>query len=275
MSSGDERRAGFARYKEDVQREGKPFFPYAMFHDTVMSLVVVCVIVGLACVWYFTADGTEPGWIGPHYAEEADPGTTSFIPRPDWYFYFLFYLLRIFKWPESVVLGTVGIPTILLILMFALPFIDRGTERRLLRRPVAVIAAALTAVSMGVLTYKGATARESLGSEAVAAVDSWSEQQGGFTEQERNGAEVFAQVGCLQCHIYLGSGSANVGAPELSDYGATTQRTIEQTAAYIENPAEFGNNVMPPFPGLADAGVLDDVAAFLHASTGGDTGDEG
>ena len=50
--------------------------------------------------------------LGPRYTEEADPGTTSFIPRPDWFFFFLFYLLRIFKWPETVVLGTVGVPTI-------------------------------------------------------------------------------------------------------------------------------------------------------------------
>ena len=144
-----------------------------MFHDTVMSLVVVGVIIALACVWYFTADGTTPGDLGPWYTDEADPGTTNFIPRPDWYFYFLFYLLRIFKWPESVILGTVGIPTLLMVLLFALPFIDRRRERRLLRRPVAVLAAVITAVSMGVLTYKGATAKESLGSEAVAAVDDW------------------------------------------------------------------------------------------------------
>ena len=84
-------------------------------------------------------------------------------------------------------LGTVGIPTILMVLLFALPFVDRSRERRLVRRPVAVLAAALTAVSMGVLTYKGATARESLGSEAVAAVDSWSTQQGGFAEEQTRG----------------------------------------------------------------------------------------
>jgi menaquinol-cytochrome c reductase cytochrome b/c subunit len=90
-----ERRAYHKRYKEDVARTGKPFFPYAMFHDTVMSLVVVVVIIGLACVWYFTADGSvDAGWLGPHYTEQADPGTTDFVPRPDWYFYFLFYLLR-------------------------------------------------------------------------------------------------------------------------------------------------------------------------------------
>src|SRR5919198_3458272 len=104
----DERRAGFQKYKDDVKTRGKPFYPYAMFHDTVMSLVVVSVIIGLACVWYFTS-GENPDQcgkgqphsclLGPRYSEPADPGTTNFVPRPDWYFYFLFYLLRIFKWP--------------------------------------------------------------------------------------------------------------------------------------------------------------------------------
>src|SRR5262245_41839100 len=167
MASIDERRAGFAQYKEDVKKRGKPFFPYAMFHDTVMSLVVVLVIIGLACVWYFTS-GTDPETcggkdsclLGPRYSEPADPGTTNFVPRPDWYFYFLFYLLRIFKWPNTVILGTVGIPTILLIIALLLPFLDTRSERRLSRRPVAVIAAVLVVVSMGVLTYKGATAKE-------------------------------------------------------------------------------------------------------------------
>jgi quinol---cytochrome c reductase cytochrome c subunit, bacillus type len=127
-----ERRAQHKRYKEDVEREGKSFFPHAMFHDTVMSLVVVGVIIGLACVWYFTAEGSDdPGWLGPYYTEEADPGTTNFVPRPDWYFYFLFYLLRIFKWPDTVVIGTVGIPNILLAILIALPFIDVRRERRL------------------------------------------------------------------------------------------------------------------------------------------------
>ena len=56
MASIDERRAGFKRYKEDVDRRGKPFFPFAMFHDTVMSLVVVLVIIALAVIWKLTAD---------------------------------------------------------------------------------------------------------------------------------------------------------------------------------------------------------------------------
>ena len=61
-------------------------------------------------------------------------------------------------------LGTIGIPTICLVLLIAMPFIDVRTERRLSRRPVAIVASVLVVLSMGVLTYKGATAKESLAS---------------------------------------------------------------------------------------------------------------
>ena len=112
----------------------------------------------------------DPGWLGPYYTDEADPGTTNFVPRPDWYFYFLFYLLRIFKWPDTVVLGTVGVPNMLLAILLALPFIDLRRERRLSRRPVAIVAAIVVVLAMGTLTYKGATAKESLGSETIQEV---------------------------------------------------------------------------------------------------------
>src|SRR6188472_2781989 len=143
-----------------------------------MSLVVVAVIIVLAVIWHYTADGTDAGILGPWYTDQADPGTIAFVPRPDWFFYFLFYLLRIFKWPETVVLGTVGIPTIALVLLLALPFVDLRRERRILRRPVALVAAILTVISMGVLTYKGATAKESLPAENVLKVPEWAEKQG-------------------------------------------------------------------------------------------------
>ncbi len=177
-----ERRRIFQQYKEDVKERGKPFFPYAMWHDTIMSFVVVCVIIGLAIVWKYSTPGNhhtgEAGWLGKLYDAPADPGTINFVPRPDWYFYFLFYLLRIFKWPHSVILGTIGIPTIALVLLLAIPFIDLRTERRLSRRPVAIIASILVVISMGVLTYKGATAKESLGSELIGKVPQWAAKQG-------------------------------------------------------------------------------------------------
>ncbi len=276
MSALDQRRAGFQKYKEDVKTRGKPFYPYAMFHDTVMSLVVVSVIVGLACIWYFTS-GQDPEqcgsgqphscMLGPRYSEPADPGTTNFVPRPDWYFYFLFYLLRIFKWPASVILGTIGIPTILLIILFLLPFLDVRRERRLLRRPVAVVAAILVVISMGVLTYKGAVAKEALASEVKQAVPKWAAREGfAGNQQALAGANLFAVSGCTSCHTYLGTGSSNLGAPDLSSEGAKGKgKTFFHD--YIKDPSQFGNTVMPKFAALGDE-KLNQLAAFLDASKG-------
>jgi menaquinol-cytochrome c reductase cytochrome b/c subunit len=264
----EERRAAFQRYKEDVKREGKPFYPYAMFHDTVMSLVVVCVIVGLACIWHFTASGTKEGVLGPEYTDKADPGTTSFVPRPDWYFYFLFYLLRIFKWPDSVILGTVGVPTLLLILLLAIPFVDLRRERRLLRRPVAIVAAVLVALSMGVLTYKGATARESLPSEVKAAVPGWAKKEGFAGNKEAvAGAQLFAVSGCTTCHTYLGVGSSNLGAPDLSAEGSKKKGVAFQIA-HLKCPSCVNKgSPMPQFAPLGEEN-LRKLAIFLEASKG-------
>src|SRR3954471_25003258 len=274
MTSLDERRSQFQQYKDDGKSRGKPFFPYAMFHDTVMSLVVVLVIIGLASVWYFTS-GEDPNTcgsgdsclLGPRYSEPADPATTNFVPRPDWYFYFLFYLLRIFKWPDSVILGTVGIPTIMLIIAFLLPFLDRRMERRLTRRPVAVIGAILVVISMGVLTYKGATAKEALASEVVQAVPTWAQRQGFANDaQAIAGAKVFASSGCTACHTYLGTGSSNQGAPDLSAEG-TKGRNKQFFAQYVADPSKFGNNVMPKFGSLGEQ-KLHQLGVFLSASKG-------
>ena len=265
----EERKAQHLRYKEDVQSRGKPFYPFAMFHDTMMSLVVVCVIIGLAIVWYFTSgsEAQDAGLLGPRYTEKADPGTTDFIPRPDWYFYFLFYLLRIFEWPDSVVLGTVGIPTILLVLLLVIPFVDLRRERRPSRRPVAVVALILTVVSMGVLTYEGATAEETLGSVAVQRVPEWIEENN-LPQEARPGAELFAESGCLNCHTYLGAGSSNLGAPDLSEVG-TSERGVEGFVAFLMNPPP----VMEQFSQLGDEN-LRNIAIFLDASRGSGGGEE-
>jgi menaquinol-cytochrome c reductase cytochrome b/c subunit len=267
----DERRAGFQRYKEDVKTRGKPFHPYAMFHDTVMSLVVVSVIVGLATIWKWTSfgphhDGLHQGLLGPEYTDPADPGTTSFVPRPDWYFYFLFYLLRIFKWPETVFLGTVGVPNILLVLLLALPFIDLRRERRLSRRPVAIVAAVLTILSMAVLTWKGATAKEALASEEILNVPSWVKAEK-LPPAAVPGAKLFAESGCTACHTYLGSGGAQLGAPDLSAIGAA-KLGIDFQIRHLKCPSCVNaGSPMPKFESLGDK-RLRELAIFLEASKG-------
>src|SRR6266550_7214421 len=113
-----------ARQKEQYLREysilknqGKPFFPYAVAKDSAMAAIVLVVIISLAVVF-----GAE---LGP----KADPTTTTYTPRPEWYFFFLFELLRVVKPPALVFIATVGIPTVLLVVLLLLPFIDRNPER--------------------------------------------------------------------------------------------------------------------------------------------------
>jgi hypothetical protein len=260
----DAKRAQHQRYKEDVKRTGKPFYPHAMFEDSVMSLVVVGVIIALAVIWKYSIPGSDPtvaGDLGPLYGAPADPGTFQFVPRPDWYFYFLFYLLRIFKWPDSVFLGTIGVPTIGLVLLIAMPFIDLRRERRLSHRPVALIAFVLVVLSMGTLTWKGATAKESSGGDPLK----WQKDLG-FGAKELPGAKVVATSGCLNCHTFDGEGSSNLGAPDLTAIGNKNSDPA-YFAKYVANPRAYGNPIMPVFESLGKQ-KLDEIGLFLASAKG-------
>jgi len=188
------------------------------------------------------------------------------VPRPDWYFYFLFYLLRIFKWPESVILGTVGIPTICLILLIGLPFYDTRLERNPLRRPVAMVALVLVALSMGVLTYKGAAAKEALASEVAGSVPTWVAKNH-LPPEAVPGAKLFAQSACTSCHTYLGVGSSNLGAPDLSAIGSKNLG-VEFQINHLKCPSCVNaGSPMPSFASLGDD-ALKQLAIFLEASKG-------
>jgi ubiquinol-cytochrome c reductase cytochrome b subunit/menaquinol-cytochrome c reductase cytochrome b/c subunit len=268
----EQRRAEFQQYKKDVKERGKPFYPWSMFHDTVMSLFVVVLIVAISIIWKLTSEegpdgdtASSSGWFGRLYDDKADPGTTNFTPRPDWYFYFLFYLLRVFKWPDSVILGTVIVPTMALVLLLAFPFLDMRRERRPLRRPVAMIAAILTVISMGTLSYKGATAKEP-GAADPAVVNAWAAAEGYSDNAEaKAGATIFSKVGCLNCHTYQGTGGS-IG-PDLTEIGKTANRGVQGFADYVADPSKFGNTAMPKFNNLGQDN-LQKLGAFLDASKG-------
>src|ERR687887_1108283 len=129
-----------------LKAKGKPFFPYAVAKDSIMAAIVVLTIAAMSII------------LGAELGPKADPSTTTYGPRPEWYFFFLFELLRVIKPPELVPLATIGIPTICMVLLFTLPFFDRSPERRPERRPIATTAGILTIAAMAYLTYEGANA---------------------------------------------------------------------------------------------------------------------
>jgi menaquinol-cytochrome c reductase cytochrome b/c subunit len=186
-----------------LKSQGKPFFPYAVAKDALMMCVVMVVIIVMSIV------------LGAELGPKADPTTTTYTPRPEWYFFFLFELLRVIKPPEFVPLATIGVPTICMILLFLLPFYDRGPERRPERRPIATTAGIFTIAAMGYLTYLGAAAG------APTEIDMETPQriqaQGGqVVTQYAKGKQVVAQSGCLACHKIGENGNDGPG-PELTD----------------------------------------------------------
>src|ERR1700674_5747125 len=141
------------RKKEEYLREygvlksqGKPFFPYAVAKDAVMACVVMAVIIAMSLV------------LGAELGSKANPTTTTYVPRPEWYFFFLFEVLRVIKPPSLVPLATIGVPTIAMILLFLLPFYDRRPERRPARRPIAALTGVFVIGAIALLTYQGANA---------------------------------------------------------------------------------------------------------------------
>src|SRR3954452_1550879 len=136
----------YLREYEVLKKKGKPFFPYAITKDSAMMLIVFTVIAVMSIV------------LGAEQGPKADPTTTTYIPRPEWYFFFLFEVLRVLKPPYLVPVATIGIPTLCMVLLLLLPFYDRGPERRPERRPVATITGIMVIVAMAYLTFLGASA---------------------------------------------------------------------------------------------------------------------
>src|SRR5215211_1932421 len=234
------------REKEEYLREytilkskGKPFFPYAVAKDAVMMMVVMAVIIAMSIV------------LGAELGPKADPTTTTYVPRPEWYFFFLFELLRVIKPPELVPFATIGVPTICMIMLFLLPFIDRGPERRPERRPIATLSGILVIFAMGYLTWMGAEAGSpnSIDMTVPQALE--------------KGKLVAAQSGCLACHKIGENGNDGPG-PHLTEIGdklpkAAIRRTLENPTAPMPSYRDLPEN---------KKAALVDFLAQLHGKSG-------
>jgi menaquinol-cytochrome c reductase cytochrome b/c subunit len=210
----------YLREYQILKEQGKPFFPYAVLKDSVMACITLAVIIAMAVI------------LGAGELEnKADPTTTTYTPRPEWYFYFLFELLRVIKPPSLVILATVGIPTLLMVGVALLPFYDRGPERRPERRPIATTLGIAGIAMMAYLTYLGAHAEapDKIKMDVPAAV--------------AKGEVVANQSGCGACHKFGEAGNSGPG-PELSKVGA--RLGPDAIARTLRNPA----GVMPAYGNL-------------------------
>jgi menaquinol-cytochrome c reductase cytochrome b/c subunit len=219
----------YLREYSTLKNQGKPFFPYAVVKDSVMAAVVMAIIIFLALMF-----GAE---MGP----KVNPTTTTYVPRPDWYFFFLFEVLRVMKnVPKFTPMATIGVPTICMILLFLLPLYDRSPERRIGRRPVALSAGIATIIAMGFLTYSGANTGSPNAVDMKPPANLSAAQKVSFVA----GEQVVGQSGCLACHT-IGDNGNNGPGPPLTTEGA--KNSPQAIASTLVNPTA----PMPSFKGLA------------------------
>ena len=232
-----------AREKEEYLRDyyilkgkGKPFFPYAVFKDGAMACIVMAVIIFMSIM------------LGAELGPKADPTSTTYVPRPEWYYFFLFELLRVVKPPALVFIATVGIPTIAMVLLVLLPFIDRNPNRHPFQRPVATLAGILTIAAMAYLTILGAIAGSPTEIDMKVA------------PQYEKGKEAVAASGCLGCHKIGENGNAGPGPP-LTTVGARLGR--QAIARTLVNPT----SPMPSFAALQqqDPQKFNELVNFLSS----------
>jgi menaquinol-cytochrome c reductase cytochrome b/c subunit len=218
-------------YKRDyaaAKDAGKPFFPYAVYKDVLISALGVGLVITLAI------------WQRVEVGEPVNPASTDFIPRPEWYFFFLFELLRIFKGQNPlmpVIMATFIIPNILMVLLILTPFIDRSPERRIQRRPIAVVTAVAVIAFLGYMTYLGSESPEGLGADESLPISGLDQDPAALA-----GSKLFLNNGCTSCHNVAGVGAPGPG-PNLTDEG-TKGNPPEFYEGLLKDPP---GNVMPAF----------------------------
>ncbi|SDD57136.1 c-type cytochrome [Sporomusa acidovorans] len=182
------------------------FYPHHLFVEAVVSLFVLLAVVSISFLWQVPLE------------DMADPSDTSYVPRPEWYFLFLFQLLKYFEGSLAVV-GIVIVPTIVLAALVALPFLDKGDATGLRKRPKVVAAGILGVFSVVVLT--GLALVEDV-RHAPAKMD-----LPPITEMQVAEGKRLFETFCLQCHQMNGKGGFMAG--DLSQIGARRSRAnIEQ-----------------------------------------------
>jgi menaquinol-cytochrome c reductase cytochrome b/c subunit len=163
----------------------------------------------------------------------ADP-LEAYIPLPDWYFLFLYQLLKYqFASGAFNVLGTVVIPGVAFGALMLAPWLDTSKERRPHRRPIATGLMLLGVASVIFLTWESVDQHDW---EAAAEQGQLQEEGEADIDTEAEGYEIYSeQTSCIQCHGDQMTGGA--GNPNLLE----TEKTPEEVVEIVTN----GTDAMP------------------------------
>ncbi|MEO8392190.1 MAG: c-type cytochrome, partial [Chloroflexota bacterium] len=181
-----------ARKYKASKRQGEPFYPNAIIKDALVALFIFLLLVALSA--FFRAELQAP----------ADPSDSSYIPHPEWYFLFLYEMLKFFP-GGLVILGVIVLPAIVFLILFLLPWLDRGPERHARKRPaiMALMTFAWSIVIGFTLLAFISAPHQAETAPAVAGLN---------RQQADSGQTAFVET-CSGCHGEQGEGGPNPSKP--------------------------------------------------------------
>ena len=266
------------------------FWPDQMFMDAAVSFIVFIVIIFLALVF------------PPFLDQKADPTNSQFVPYPAWYFLSLFGLLGLMP-PELKIgpiplpmelIATIIIPTIFLLVVLAIPWLDRSITRSFASRKGILWGATIVVFAIVALSIyaqfttmaKQAAAPPSPSQAQVLAMTGESTTTGGggapapaaagggaMSASAGNGSKVF-QTNCSSCHGATGQGLTGAFPPLANNPTVTgdPNKVIGIVLGGLHGSITVNggtyNGTMPAWKGTLSNADVADVITYIRESLG-------
>ena len=195
------------------------FFPNQVFKDTLAVFVAFAIVFAAAV------------FVDAPLERLADPTDSSYVPRPEWYFLFLFQALKLFHGPFEVI-GSVGLPSAAITVLLLVPFLDKHRGRPAFRNEWAIGLVVLAFMAWGSLTLAALA-----GSPSASAKHSLPIQHQrvlSLAPDELAGLEYFRREKCQSCHNLL-DGEPKVG-PNLA--GLENRRSPDWMESHFRKPSD-------------------------------------
>jgi ubiquinol-cytochrome c reductase cytochrome b subunit len=220
-------------YEELVEKDGVPFVPDGIWKDMIAAALVLSAVLVCAAVL---------GPFGPR--GEPDPTIIHTLPRPDFFFLWIFALLALLP-PQMETPVILIAPIIVIGLLLLLPFFAGEGEKSWRRRPVSVMSVLLIAIALGTLTQLGDVAPWSPVMSAWSGDPVPASYLQGRTPLERQGALVFQGKQCRNCHALGGAGGKRGPALDEVAVRMTQDQLIRQVLQGGGNMPAYGKNLSP------------------------------